>query len=195
MAILIVTDIFGYTDHIDRFATSLGSGVQVLSPFIEEPNSVSESDCYELFLAQCGHRLYADKVSAAISEYKPKLIIGFSAGGAAAWIALSEQGASHSVEQLIAFYPSQIRNHLNIKPSCDVSIFFAQVESHFDVEPVIEQLKDKKGLDCIRTRYLHGFMNKLSGNYDEYAYSHYQYFCQREARNYIEVVQREAEFS
>ncbi|WP_339142581.1 hypothetical protein [Pseudoalteromonas galatheae] len=194
MAILIVTDIFGHTDHIDHFAKSLGNDVQVLSPFIEEPNTVSEPDCYELFLVQCGHRVYADKVSAAIAELQPKLIIGFSAGGAAAWVALSEQDASGSVEQLIAFYPSQIRHHLNIKPSCDVSIFFAQVESHFDVEPVLELLKDKKGLNCIRTRYLHGFMNKLSGNFDEYAYSHYQYFCQQEARNYVEVEQREAEF-
>ncbi|GEK09448.1 dienelactone hydrolase family protein [Pseudoalteromonas sp. McH1-7] len=182
MTILIVTDIFGHTEHVNRFANSLGRDVKVLSPYVEEPTNVTEAECYQFFLAQCGHQRFAEKVVAAIDALNPKLIIGFSAGGAAAWVALSEFSSVNSVEHLIAFYPSQLRNHLQHKPNCDVSIFFAQVEPHFDVEPVIDTLRCKKGVSCVRTRYLHGFMNKLSTNFDSYAYSHYQYFCQREGR-------------
>ncbi|MEJ6475481.1 hypothetical protein [Pseudoalteromonas piscicida] len=195
MSILIVTDIFGHTEDVKCFANSLGTKVNVLSPFIDEPTSAIESDCYELFLAQCGHQQYAQKVSEAIKAFAPRLVIGFSAGGAAAWVALAEHNQQNSVEQLIAFYPGQIRHHLALKPSCDVSIFFAQVESHFDVEPVITALNNKKGLQCVRTRYAHGFMNKLSVNFDQYAYAHYQYYCQKEARNFTSIAQQALEMS
>ncbi|WP_440055898.1 dienelactone hydrolase family protein [Pseudoalteromonas sp. T1lg65] len=184
MKTLIITDIYGCTEHVKEFAEGLPGNTVIISPYHHEQFSVDEAYHYQRFIDTCGHQKYQEKVVKAIQMERPNLVIGFSAGGAAAWNALAGMRIC-DVQQLIAFYPSQIRNALNKKPVCDTELYFPISEPHFEVSEVISRLAAKKGVKCVRTRYRHGFMNRFSLNFDSHAYSHYLFLCKKEAESLL----------
>lgn len=181
MLTLVVSDIFGHTAELDAFVQSLEGKVVVCSPysFLGDESPKCEKAVYQTFLERLGHDEYAAKVKDYIVTYSPDCIIGFSAGAVAAWRALAATPLKR-VQKLLAFYPGQIRHFTQLRPNCHVDIYFPESEPHFDLCAVIEQIKHVAGVNVIRTRYQHGFMNRLSQNYDVDAYRHYARMCSNE---------------
>ncbi|RZM77578.1 hypothetical protein C3B51_16140 [Pseudoalteromonas rubra] len=188
MVTLIVSDIFGHSDYLEDFAQSLHSECKVSSPYgeFQSKTHLPEAEVYQAFVDEVGHDAYMRKVLDDILAYQPELIIAFSAGAVAAWRALSAIALKSSVK-LIAFYPGQIRNFLHLNPGCRVDVFFPYQESHFDIVPVMEILQQQPNVECFRTRYEHGFMNRLSEHYDSDAHEHYLARCQGEVEQLAKI--------
>ncbi|MCF6440690.1 hypothetical protein L1077_14740 [Pseudoalteromonas luteoviolacea] len=179
MNTLIVSDIFGQTKCLESFVNELDGSTSICSPYPFRQGHLNrdEETAYKQFMDSVGHDKYFQKVVEAISDKQPDLVIGFSAGGVACWRALAAMPIK-STTKLIAFYPGQIRNYLQLNPKCDVDIYFPYQEAHFDIKPVIHHLSSMPGINCYRTRYEHGFMNSLSRNFDTAALEHFTALCQ-----------------
>ena len=77
------------------------------------------------------------------------------------------------IKKGIAFYPSQVRNHLDLSATVPCQFIFAHIEAHFDIEPVVATLRNKPNVSCEVSQYAHGFMNPLSDNFDHIGYQAY----------------------
>jgi len=170
MNILIVSDIFGVSTHLEelkRAFTDAGNSCRIIDPYDGKPQLFSdEQSAYEAFISSCGHKLYSEHVCAVLTASKKKVcLLGFSAGASAAWSALKKLSNPEIVEQLIGFYPSQIRNQLDFTPSCKSLFIFPRAEPHFDLDEVISVLSKNPKVKCIKTDMKHGFMNPSSKNY------------------------------
>ena len=177
LKIILVTDIFGLTDHLLPFQQRIiesGLDCDIVDPYLGVNRQLtSEPLAYQAFMAECGHEQYSDLVKSKVeAEDSPSVVIGFSAGASATWKAL-EKLNSEAVLHFIGFYPSQIRHHLSITPSCPVSFVFPALETHFDVNGVIAGLAKKPFVMAVQTRYAHGFINFYSSAYNELASSQY----------------------
>ena len=176
-SIIIVTDIHGQTLEISNFyklLTELGFSVSIISPYHQKVQLVpseplpSEDSYYQTFLNECGHDEYVKKVNKILLHLSNKaVVISFSAGASAAWRSINELpiDKTNNIKHLIAFYPSQIRNHLHLIPKIPVTIIFPKHEPHFSVDNCINRLMHMDYVVCIKIGLLHGFMNKQSKNY------------------------------
>ena len=146
---------------------------------------INEQQAYEQFIIKCGHDKYAQKLKQAIEEANKSncndeiILLGFSAGAFAIWKAIdtyihietntNKTGSNieeqNKVKHFIGFYPSQIRNNLELVPYCPTTLIFPKQEDHFDVDILIEKLINKKTVTSLKVEALHGFMNPISKNY------------------------------
>jgi dienelactone hydrolase len=177
MNTIVATDIFGLTKHITDLAEAIRPRrgvIEILDPYQGVRHSFAdEAKAYAYFTDHVGLDAYAGCLAEKISNIADNcLVVGFSVGSAAAWKAAGDY-AGNNLRAVIGLYGSQIRYHIALTPQCPVTLFFPKSEEHFDVEELINQLKGKDGIECIRTEYLHGFMNPLSQNFDEIGYSKY----------------------
>ena len=175
MNYLILSDIFGTTSALIDLAEQLNTQFCIVDPYNGEPQLIErEKEHYNSFKQQCGH----DKYFEIVKEYfktlsEPTTCLAFSAGASAAWRAQSITENPY-LEKLVGFYPSQIRNNLAINAKINCEFIFPKHESHFDVTHVIQNLSLKRNVKCKMAQFDHGFMNKLSDNFNESAYA---YFC------------------
>lgn len=68
----------------------------------------------------------------------------------------------NKLKKIVCFYPSQIRNNLNIESKIDTKIIFAKKEDSFDTQKMKEILSIKENVN-IRVEisdFEHGFMNE-----------------------------------
>lgn len=183
MQIFIITDIFGITPAITRYARQLvdiACAVDIIDPYNgHQHNFFDEQIAYQHFNQNCAFEGYCTKIKTAVdaklanSNSEDNIIIGFSVGAAAAWKAIADFApktyvtgvTGHSISHLIGFYPGQIRYHLDVQPVCPVTLIFPCSEQHFALDNVISLLSEKARVNCIKTPYFHGFMNPLSANY------------------------------
>ncbi|MCZ4279597.1 dienelactone hydrolase family protein [Kiloniella laminariae] len=173
MPVLLITDIWGRspeTEKLEQKLRGVDYDVQQLDSYQGETRSFAcEADAYAAFMADCGHEVYAALVEEAVREVSQQsatklVLLGFSAGASAAWrVAGSE--SKHPIHHLAGFYPGQIRNSLELSPSCPVTLVFPRVEEHFSVDAVIAELEKKPDVVCFKSAGEHGFMNPLSRNY------------------------------
>jgi len=178
MHIVFVTDIFGQQTCLDEFIYSCRPVTfSIIDPYqTRKLTFIDEAEAYQTFLTQCGHQTFAQLIAEKINLLtQPSIVIGFSAGASAIWQALSEIN-NDFVEHFIGFYPSQIRHHLHLTPNVTTQLFFPAHEKHFSVDEVIQSLSKKPTVECIKTNYLHGFLNPLSLNFDQ---TSSQYFIEK----------------
>lgn len=174
MTILLATDIFGLSPwclNLINHWQKLGAHVTVCSPYEHEMQFASEEDAYAHFSQLGGFAAYCDKIQQALGakwQGQETLYIGFSAGGAALWKILSEESLV-STGHLIAFYPGQIRHHLDKSPNIDTSLVFPILEQHFDLSKVIEYLVTNPKLSLVQNQLMHGYANPNSKHYDQHA--------------------------
>lgn len=179
MTLLIVTDIFGMTDEIQKFASYFSKDIEFCSPYENAlGKDLSEPEVYQYFLSHCGHEQYIERVKEKIMYFQPANVIGFSAGAYASWRALSEMPLKR-VQRLIGFYPSQIKYALSAKPGCKTDLYLAYHEPNSDIPAILQSLSKTPGVCCHRTRYEHGFMNPLSPGYNEEAFFHFTSQCKQ----------------
>jgi len=186
MKLILVPDIFGCTTEFKQYATMQKSILaQMLNQAVEhvlvDPYQGhtfefdNDTQAYKKYMSLGGHEHYLSLIKQVIADHKDQSIcfIGFSAGASAIWRALD--GFKSDKEcQFIGFYPSQIRNFLDIKLHIESHIIFPQSESHFEVKDVIGRLKRYELLKVTHTQYQHGFMNPLSTGFNESAFSEFQ---------------------
>lgn len=183
--IMLFSDIFGISDAFVELAGHLAedqSLVKLVGPYDDPTLSFYGEDvAYKAFVRAGGVESYIERVELALNGIdSPTLLIGFSAGAAAIWNAVSDISKLKVCDNhflgFIGFYPGQIRHYLSFTPEVETRLYFPADEPHFDLEEVIKQLTGKKRLKIDKTPYAHGFMNKLSNGYDNQAY---QVFLQK----------------
>lgn len=175
MLIILVTEIWGRTPHVDLMAETLGrisNVVEVVDPYNgTDQQFANEEEAYSSFITRCGHDEYARRVSHVVSRAtEPVFLVGFSAGAGAVWATACEK-ATPNVQSAICFYGSSIRTMLDAVPSVPVEIISPEHEPHFDVQGMLHTLRDKPMTQCHTVPYGHGFMNPLSANYNNEGYT------------------------
>lgn len=176
--ILLTTDIFGYTKATEAFKYRLESiceAVHVIDPYdAKQMDFQNEDEAYEAFSRLCGLENYAKRCMKALDAHTNEtlILIGFSMGASAFWNVLDGR-ESANVKSFFGFYSSQIRHFLDAKPRVPCTLIFPTFEKHFDVDEVIIKLAKQENITCVKTEYLHGFMNPLSVNYNAISYAEY----------------------
>lgn len=168
--IVIATDIFGHGEYVEDLSNSLKkvcSSISIVSPYSErQVKLTNEHDAYRKFTSECGHESFSKFITKTISESSAStFLIGFSAGASAIWHSI---GSSVFVNLIhfVGFYPTEIRNNLDLTPSCSTRIIFPCHEESFDVGEVSRVLTKNAAVECQLTDLHHGFMNPQSKNYD-----------------------------
>lgn len=176
--ILIVTDIFGYTNTIETLKQRFESAsetVTIIDPYDAKPmNFHDETEAYEAFNQRCGLENYAKACIEALDALSDEniILIGFSMGASALWKALDGQ-KDKNIKAFYGFYASQIRHALEAKLYVPCTLIFPKYEKHFDIDKVITELVKHETVTCFKTAYLHGFMNPYSRHYDEVGFAQY----------------------
>ncbi|QJB57045.1 dienelactone hydrolase family protein [Pseudodesulfovibrio sp. zrk46] len=170
MTILLVTEIWGRTSHVEAMADALrsvGNSVLIVDPYDgTDPGFVNEDEAYAEYLAACGHEEYARRVVQGLCEVEgPVSLLGFSAGAGAVWAAVTE--VTGEALSAFCFYGSSIRTMHDRTPRVPTYLVFPNYEKHFDVDEVIVQLQGKDRTQCFKADGGHGFMNPMSENYSE----------------------------
>jgi len=191
MKLILVPDIFGCTTEFKQYANVQKSILtQILNQGVEhvlvelvliDPYQghifefKNDTQAYEKYMSLGGHEHYLCLIKKVIEDNKDENIcfIGFSAGASAIWRAIDGFNSDKKC-QFIGFYPSQIRNFLDIQLNIESHIIFPQTESHFEVNNVIENLAHYDLLKISHTQYQHGFMNPRSTGFNEIAFNEFQ---------------------
>lgn len=171
MTIILVTEIWGRTRHVEAMADALrdaGNAVSIVDPYDgTDQGFLDEDKAYAEYLAVCGHKEYASRVVRALTEsVGPVCLIGFSAGAGAVWSAVTEVD-DKLLHVAFCFYGSSIRTMLERTPNVPTYLVFPNNEKHFDVDEVILRLQKKNLTQCHKADGGHGFMNPMSENYSE----------------------------
>ena len=177
MNYIIVSDIFGLTPALTKLSDAIMAKTVIIEPYDgkSQPYDI-EQYYYDKFIKNSSHDNYAAKVKNVFDELdSPTVCIAFSAGASAAWRAQLLTGNPH-LKKLIGFYPSQIRNNLDVNATIPCEFIFPQHEPHFNVDDIINSLALKAGVKCSKTTFLHGFMNQYSVNFNATAFDEYTYY-------------------
>lgn len=170
MHLLIATDIWGRTAHVDNWAAELGghaSGVTIVDPYDgADPGFGHRDAAFDGYMAACGHDGYAERVSRALSVLRdPAFLVGFSAGAGAVWNACVS-GHAGRAREAVCFYGSHIRTMAHLPPAIPVALVFPIFETGFDVADLVVRLSELPLTTCRIEPQGHGFMNPLSDEYD-----------------------------
>jgi len=173
MQIVLATDIFGLTSHVEILAAHLrqkGRLCEIFSPFAELQSFIDEGTAYQFFLQAGGIEAYSEKIAAGLQAVEsPQVCVGFSAGAAAFWRVLARPGDGN-IGRAILFYGSQIRDTAELQPQCETQLVFPAEEPHFSVPDLIKRLQGRPGITCTQVPWQHGYMNRLSRNFEPEGY-------------------------
>lgn len=169
MHIVIATDIYGMEESVGNLAAALrlqGAEISVISPYEDGAPAPGEDEkeVYAAFAGQCGHERYSEKILALLQEEEWNGAVGFSAGASALWRALAgyrQKSPSH----FLGFYPTRIRKYLDRFPAIQATLVFPRFEEAVDVNALIGTIAGNENIRCLKTPYLHGFLNPRSKNY------------------------------
>jgi len=167
MDVLVASDIFGHTPALDRLTRELDADlIEVIDPYGGKQTFLDEAEAHAFFSEHVGIPAYGKIIKKRLQKsYLPRILIGFSVGAAAIWH-LSSDPAFAGIQKAFCFYGSQIRHHTEIQPEFDIHLIFPDSEPHFNLDLLMANLDDKPGIFCHKASGGHGFMNKLSFNFD-----------------------------
>ncbi|WP_088328356.1 dienelactone hydrolase family protein [Lacimicrobium sp. SS2-24] len=171
MNTIIVTDIFGKTSALEELANAICKNYLIVDPYDGQKMAFqTENDAYQFFTSNTGLEKYTKHLSKLLTQLESDVnLVGFSVGASAIWN-LSNSPASASVKQATCFYGSQIRNNREVVPLFPITLIFPQTEEHFSVSELIADLSHTQRTKIKQVSYLHGFMNKLSDNFNSQGY-------------------------
>lgn len=171
MTTVFVSDIFGKTSALQELASSVTNDYLIIDPYGGEDNQfASESDAYQFFTANIGLESYTKHLQCQLINLDSVVnVVGFSVGAASLWSVSNSLFLPH-VNKAFCFYGSQIRHHRTVSPLFPVSLIFPQQESHFSVDALITDLQWTKNTHIRQVKYSHGFMNRLSKNFNQQGY-------------------------
>jgi len=171
---IVVSDIFGKTQTLDKLCKALGDDVDIIDSYGGKYMCFqTEEQAYEFFMANVGLKTYCDLLQSRLKKTpSPATLIGFSVGASAIW-RISESLTTERVKRAVCFYGSQVRHLSEIIPNVVIEFIIPRHESGFSVDELVTCLSDKKNVVLHKTPYLHGFMNELSKNYNKLGYTKY----------------------
>jgi len=171
---VIVSDVFGLTDELIELGGHICSDYLIIDPYMGKKNIFTDEKlAYQYFTTNVGLDKYSIHVHEELLNINcPVSIIGFSIGASAIW-KFSDKVNSTNIKEVDLFYGSQIRNMLNIQPNIKANIVLPRFEDHFSVSDMAEILKGVDNVSLEKIEGLHGFMNKLSSNFNQPVYSRY----------------------
>jgi len=177
---ILVTDIFGINAHLLSLIKDSGltDNVTIIDPYDGQTHQFdTQQQAYDAFIKYGGLEHYTNTLRQHILGLtQPHRLLGFSAGGSAVWRMLDQsQDVISNIAGARCFYPGQIRNFVTLQPKVDVTLTFPSFEAHFELQPVIEQLKNTPRVVCVETDHEHGFMNAQLAVFNQQAY---KAFCQ-----------------
>jgi dienelactone hydrolase len=186
--IIVLHEIYGINKHITDICDLLSEqDFDVICPNLLDKNSPydysEEEEAYQNFMYKLGFTHALQKVKKIILEkkehYSKIFIIGFSIGATIAWLGSQEK----SVDGVIGYYGSRIRDYLYIYPNCSTLLFFSIEEKSFNVDKIIPTL-EKKDVRIHICKCQHGFSDPYTPKYHkesaEYAF--------RETLNFLKLV-------
>lgn len=172
MKVIVVADIFGFSSSLRELAQSLGCAYEIVDPYDGQTLRFnSEAEAYARFCADCGLERYTDMAREKVRIIEDETaLVGMSVGASAIWNMSAEAGHVHKA---VCFYGSRIRENPAIRPACETVLVFPEAEKHFPVPELSRRLANTPKVRCIDTAYRHGFMNRLSVNFDAGGYAEY----------------------
>ncbi len=182
MAVFIVSDIFGVTPALKKFAERIKQEkhhVYIVDPYLGYEHKFSdEAQAYKYFTENVGLEKYSELLNTFIcnkteaAQSDKHILVGFSIGASAIW-KISANDKLKGINHAFYFYGSQIRKLTHIQPNIPSTVIFPKEELHFSVEDLEQKIKPYNRVSTKRCIYLHGFMNPHSINFNEYAYTYY----------------------
>lgn len=177
--LIVASDIFGRTPHLqglaDALGAALGGGAAIVAPHDGKPRTFAnmfantfadEAEAHAAFLAAGGLPAYAARLADELRRAgQGATLLGFSAGGAAAWLAACDP-CLPLPRLAVCLYAGQLRHHADLVPRCPCRLVFPVHEDHFDVAALAARLDGVPGVTTETAPCLHGFMNPLSRNFD-----------------------------
>lgn len=186
---VLAADIFGRTDALEVLAERLNAvceNVRILDPYAEKlMNFHNEEEAYETFNRLCGLERYAQACQKTLDVLSNEeiVLIGFSMGASALWKALDGRNGV-KIKHFFGFYASQIRHMTELNVDVETTLLFPKSETHFDVDRLMQLLVPKQKITCLKTPYLHGFMNSMSVNYDSEGYHAYSRWLEEKLKSF-----------
>ena len=106
---------------------------------------------------------YAKKIAETLETRTPAIFYWFRVGGSA----LVDGGCAIAagLDSATLFYPSRVRDHLDLRSTCPTRFIFAQEESAYDSRAVVEQLRQRGHQAEIAKDTRHGFMNSFAAGF------------------------------
>ncbi|MBT0586947.1 dienelactone hydrolase family protein [Alteromonas oceanisediminis] len=171
MNTIIVADIFGKTSALEELANAICKKPRIVDPYDGQKMAFqSENDAYQFFASNIGLEKYTKDLSKVLTKLALDVnLVGFSIGASVIWN-LSESPASSFVKNATCFYGSQIRNNRKVSPTFPITLIFPETEEHFSVSELISDLCHTRRTKIRQVPYRHGFMNKLSANFNPKGY-------------------------
>lgn len=169
---LIATDIFGNTDALRQLVDDLPIECKVLDPYDGKAITFNdEAHAYTVFNQQVGHDNYAESLRQEIKHTEGAFqLLGFSAGATACWRNACGE-LNLNLRQVICVYGSQIRHYCHLQPTAPTTLVLPTHENSFDATEHADALSKIPQTSLKKTPNLHGYMNRLSVNFDEEGYS------------------------
>ncbi|MCW7547231.1 hypothetical protein OO184_04545 [Photorhabdus sp. APURE] len=131
MKFIILTDIYGISEHVELIAEYLDGDVSFISPY--EIGNIIPNDknkMYEYFHSVSSIDKYTRKVRCALEHIdSPVTLIGFSIGATVAWRISGDKCLP--IQNSICIFGSRIRDYLSVKPIKPISLFFSNDEKYF----------------------------------------------------------------
>lgn len=168
--VVVIHEIYGINEHMNSVCDAIASqGYDVFCPNLlgREPfNEKDAEDAYHYFMSNIGFIRASQQLKKLVekmkSQYEHVWIIGFSIGATIAWLCSEEE----SIDGIVGFYGSRIRDYLTVSPKCSMLLIFPEEEQSFQVDQLLFELKEKN-IDCVKLSGSHGFMNPYSAVYHE----------------------------
>ncbi|AXI30287.1 hypothetical protein CIB87_15080 [Priestia megaterium] len=173
-AILLIHEIYGVNDHMKFMKEKLSKlEADIICPNLlsnDVPYSYKEEGmAYQNFVQNIGmdegSRQITNMLIQLKQEYEEVGIMGFSVGATISWLC-SENSLCNFV---IGCYGSRIRDYVNRSPVCPTLLIFPTKEEAFDVDYLINSLKQKREplLEVKKFHGFHGFMNPFSQTFNK----------------------------
>jgi dienelactone hydrolase len=168
--IIVIHEINGINQHMQSFCELISKeGFDVICPNLLERDITfgysQEEVAYHHFMESIGFTQAQQKIKDILSdakdEYQKIFIIGFSVGATVAWLCSMEE----SVDGIVGYYGSRIRNYIELTPKSPTMLFFPEEEQSFQVDKLISTL-DNKNIEVYKFNGKHGFSDPFSPIYN-----------------------------
>lgn len=167
-AIIILHEIYGINSFIEEVCSEYHiMGFDVYCPEMLQRKcfSYSEvSDAYDYFTEKVGFDYYREiehLIEKLKLSYDQVFVFGLSVGAALAWRCCENADC----DGIICCYGSRIRDYLLLQPRCPVLLLFAANDS-FDVDGVIQRLREKPNAEVYKLHADHGFLDLYSEHFN-----------------------------
>ncbi len=170
--VIVLHEIYGVNKHIATtterfrqkgFAAECPDFTGLAKPFTYD----CQQEAYQHFIQNVGFTEAARQVLSHVDRvkregYRKVILCGFSIGATVAWL-LSED---KSIDGVIGFYGSRIRDYPGINPHCPTLLLFPTYEESFNVTSFATSLKKERVMVMV-LEGSHGFADPFSSCYNE----------------------------